>query len=419
MKAKGWRLAAVFAVMLAPCSTTARAQAKPRLRVAVAPTMVAAGGTAVVRLSGIRGHRCTLSVRANGATIFRRTIRRSRRNVSIPATTRAGSGTARARCAGRSASKRFAITGRPAIPTLVTQTPVTDSPQRPAADEQGFVAGTTGSQEPAYTGGQLGGGEYANTRIADIALSQVGRNLYTPGPLDHGQCKQAVNDWVAAASGGTQRMGGDYHDNYARNGGVEVGRDAVVKGDIIQIDNPRDISNYYRGMHTAVVVSHSGGSNTFDVVDSNFHLDDVVRHHTWDPYAAATKYGLRVTIWRMGIVESAPNSTPNPMPVPSTPAPQPAPQRWGETTGGNASTWTNYTNAGGSQGPTIPAHATVQIGCKLQGFRVADDNTWWYRIVQSPWNGNYYVSADAFYNNGATAGSLHGTPFVDPAVRDC
>ena len=29
------------------------------------------------------------------------------------------------------------------------------------------------------------------------------------------------------------------------------------------------------------------------------------------------------------------------------------------------------------------------------------------------------VSADAFYNNGATSGSLIGTPFIDPAVRDC
>jgi hypothetical protein len=29
------------------------------------------------------------------------------------------------------------------------------------------------------------------------------------------------------------------------------------------------------------------------------------------------------------------------------------------------------------------------------------------------------ISADAFYNNGATSGSLHGTPFVDPAVANC
>ncbi len=62
---------------------------------------------------------------------------------------------------------------------------------------------------------------------------------------------------------------------------------------------------------------------------------------------------------------------------------------------------------------------TVQIACKLTGFRVADGNTWWYRIASSPWNSAYYVSADAFYNNGQTSGSLIGTPFVDNNVPNC
>jgi hypothetical protein len=106
----------------------------------------------------------------------------------------------------------------------------------------------------------------------------------------------------------------------------------------------------------------------------------------------------------------------------SSPPPQqppPTPTTWAETTGGVAHTWTNYTNAGGNQGPSIPSNATVQIACKITGFRVADGNTWWYRIASSPWNNAYYVSADAFYNNGQTSGSLHGTPFVDPAVGNC
>jgi len=90
-----------------------------------------------------------------------------------------------------------------------------------------------------------------------------------------------------------------------------------------------------------------------------------------------------------------------------------------ETAGGAAHTWTNYANAGGTQGPTIPAFTTVQIACKVTGFQVADGNTWWYQIAQSPWSNQYYVSADAFYNNGATWGSLHGTPFVDLNVPDC
>jgi surface antigen len=109
-------------------------------------------------------------------------------------------------------------------------------------------------------------------------------------------------------------------------------------------------------------------------------------------------------------------TTPTSTPPPSTPAPAPT---WSETVGGNANTWTNYTNAGGNQGPTIPGYTTVQIACKIGGFRVADGNTWWYRIASAPWSNAYYVSADAFYNNGQTSGSLHGTPFVDGNVADC
>lgn len=102
-----------------------------------------------------------------------------------------------------------------------------------------------------------------------------------------------------------------------------------------------------------------------------------------------------------------------------TTAPPPPPSTFSETTGVFSNTWTNYTNAGGIGGPQIPAFTTIQITCKIQGFRVADGNTWWYLVASSPWNNQYYVSADPFYNNGATSGSLHGTPFVDPAVPDC
>lgn len=105
-------------------------------------------------------------------------------------------------------------------------------------------------------------------------------------------------------------------------------------------------------------------------------------------------------------------------PVSSTPPP-PTPRAYYETTGSSAHTWTNYTNAGGTQGPSLPANQSIQIACKLPGFKVSDGNTWWYRIAESPWNGAYYASADAFYNNGATSGSLRGTPFVDNGIPNC
>lgn len=91
-----------------------------------------------------------------------------------------------------------------------------------------------------------------------------------------------------------------------------------------------------------------------------------------------------------------------------------------ETTGGNANTWTDYSNAGGNPGPVIPSHTTVQIACKVIGLKVQPDgNTWWYRIASSPWDNKYYVSADAFYNNGQTSGPFTTSLLVDNKVPNC
>jgi hypothetical protein len=114
-----------------------------------------------------------------------------------------------------------------------------------------------------------------------------------------------------------------------------------------------------------------------------------------------------------------PSPPPSPSPSPPTPSPPAGPSTVNETTGSVTHTWTNYTNAGGTQGPSIASNTTVAIACRLTGFAVADGNTWWYQVASSPWNSTYYASADAFYNNGATSGSLVGTPLVDSAVPVC
>lgn len=90
-----------------------------------------------------------------------------------------------------------------------------------------------------------------------------------------------------------------------------------------------------------------------------------------------------------------------------------------ETVGGDAETWTDYTSAGGLGGALIRSGQTVKVTCAVRGFTVADGNPWWYRIASSPWNNAYYASADPFYNNGQTTGSLIGTPWVDEAVPPC
>ncbi len=109
-------------------------------------------------------------------------------------------------------------------------------------------------------------------------------------------------------------------------------------------------------------------------------------------------------------------------PTTTTTSLSPAPPQattYAETTGSVVHTWTDYENAGGTEGPEIPSNDTVQVTCRVQGYQVADGNTWWYEIASSPWSNTYYGSADAFYNNGETTGSLQGTPFYDPNVPVC
>ena len=57
------------------------------------------------------------------------------------------------------------------------------------------------------------------------------------------------------------------------------------------------------------------------------------------------------------------------------------------------------------EGPSVASQQAIAIGCRLQGFTVADGSTWWYRIASSPWNNAYYVGADAFYNGAAPGGA--------------
>ena len=74
---------------------------------------------------------------------------------------------------------------------------------------------------------------------------------------------------------------------------------------------------------------------------------------------------------------------------------------------------------GGNGGPLIRKDATVEVSCAVQGFQVPDGDTWWYRIASAGWDNKFYASADAFYNDGSTSGSLIGTPYVDPSVSNC
>jgi hypothetical protein len=107
-------------------------------------------------------------------------------------------------------------------------------------------------------------------------------------------------------------------------------------------------------------------------------------------------------------------------PPPPTPTAPPA-STWPEVSNpdGPTHTWSDYSDAGGTEGATIPDGSTVLIACRVQGLS-AGGTTWWYRVASSPWNGSFYASASAFYNTGTnTSGPFDNGIDVDPSVATC
>jgi transcriptional regulator with XRE-family HTH domain len=88
-----------------------------------------------------------------------------------------------------------------------------------------------------------------------------------------------------------------------------------------------------------------------------------------------------------------------------------------ETVGVPVQTWSDPQSGGGLQGSTLQPGTKTWVLCRVDGFQTADGNSWWYHLMGD--GSGYYASADAFYNNGRTSGSLKGTPFFDPAVPVC
>ncbi|WP_410627899.1 hypothetical protein [Amycolatopsis sp. cmx-8-4] len=124
---------------------------------------------------------------------------------------------------------------------------------------------------------------------ANLGLTRVGQH--------GGQCKQWVNDIFREASHGQVNLGGGYFSDYAREGGGRINAGNAWRGDIIQLNNPGNRDGYYNGMHTAIIVSNLGSGN-YDVVDSNYSLNEIIGHHTWNPFTSATRNGLEVNVWR-------------------------------------------------------------------------------------------------------------------------
>jgi surface antigen len=181
--------------------------------------------------------------------------------------------------------------------------------------------------------------------------------------------------------------------------------------------------------HVAYVAAVEGATGMITVSEYNFHR--AAREDTRKLPSLGLKFIYRGA--SPGILGEpagpVPPGSPTPVIAPSPPhedgtfIAEPEGSRpattYAETPGGVVHTWSDYADADGEEGQLIPSNETVQIDCRVMGFQVADGNQWWYRIASSPWSGVYYGSADAFYNDGATSGSLLGTPFVDPVVPAC
>ncbi len=283
----------------------------------------------------------------------------------------------------------------------------------------------THGTEAAVEGGGKGGGSQS---CAEIATAPGGEACFINDPFatyeggtDVGQCT-----WYAA--GMRPDLDGITTGNAGRwlkeaSGKKPEGTVPVVGAIAVNTTVDNGVG------HVAYVAGAKNGGATLILDEANLKYDEKVYLNVETPASEFQGYIYGGPAGNGPTGAPTPTPAPGPTPAPSptpaptptpTPGPSPAPApTYVETSGGVVHTWTNYSDAGGTQGPSIPSNATVAIQCKVPGFRVEDGNTWWYRIEASPWNGSYYASADAFYNNGATSGSLKGTPFVDPSVPNC
>jgi len=144
-----------------------------------------------------------------------------------------------------------------------------------------------------------------NGTIADQAIGHDGEW--------GGQCKRFAQVVYGEAGG---YLGIGYRQCYFDTGGIEIQSAEATRGDFIQLSKDSDPEQYYDGMHTAIVLANYGGGS-FQVVDSNFYLDEIVRIHNWSPFTQASQHGLTAHFYRLGRIDcGSPTNTPVPTPLP-------------------------------------------------------------------------------------------------------
>jgi hypothetical protein len=242
-----------------------------------------------------------------------------------------------------------------------------------------------GNGVPVYSNGRYGGdGPRTSVELFERFINARG---WYHGIAGFGGDPEQFFMSVPAAAFEGHRNGGDY---------LPVPGDAVVFASRRDHTGRVGIVDEVRADGTLLVVEQNAASSGREVIT----LRD---HFLGDSGDGSTVIG----------VLHAKVNTQQPPPEPSNPPSPPV----GVTTGVLAPTFDRPVT-GGPEAGSIPARTTVQVYCRVSGSAAADGNTWWYRIASAPWT-DQYVSADAFYNNGATDGPLRGTPYVDATVPPC
>jgi hypothetical protein len=234
-------------------------------------------------------------------------------------------------------------------------------------------------------------GTYDNAAVADKALSYVGQwggnacnDAQKPGDSG-GQCRAFVNCIVWMVSSHAQNLGGaDYFQSFLNAGGVEV-TDAnnLAKGDIVQVG---------QGTHTFIIVSRVSG-NTFNVVDSNHAMDEMVMN-----YNRTFTLDSNTRAFRMGSVGGS-STTPTDA-VTAVSSQQVSGTEhvyWGTANGVLRETWFNaqsgaFTNTAWNFGHKITALSSQYTSADMaQHVYVGTDNGGVYEAWWSPSSGGYQV----------------------------
>ena len=261
-----------------------------------------------------------------------------------------------------------------------------------------FASFTTPSASTKVNIAMTAASTFSGESIVNAAAAEAGRPYCfdggTPNGPSQGSCGSGTVGFdctgltlyaVYQASGHTISLPHDSAQASAAlaDGGQVISNQAdLAPGDLVYFGG--SLSDFE---HAGV---YAGGGEFWDANDYGIPVQE--HSLAWEQGGTGGLHFVGgVRLW-----SSAPTSTPS-NPSTSSSAPTHA-----ETAGGVTHTWTNSSNAGGNEGPNIhvPPDGSDRV-CR-PGFQGGGRQHVVVPDCFSPWNDCYYVSADAFYNNGQT-----------------